>query len=217
MIYNSICTINDVLKERYICGTELVGDFDIPKLNPIQVNLDNFRAVPYNLASKEKKPKECILHFFIDDYRFESVWNNFEKCLETISFFKYACAPDFSVYSNMPKVMQIWQVYRNRALSMYLWNSGINVIPTVTWSDKASYEFCFDGLPGNSTLAVSTNGCHTIKAREYYKTGFKEMCKRLNPYNILVIGGKIDIDTDIPIVYLNGFSQDMTERLKNGR
>lgn len=211
-MYNGINTINDVLKEKYIIGAELTK-LGFPILNPVRVNLSKLRPVPFQNAGKEKKPKECVAHFFTDDYRFERVWNNCEKYLDILENFKYVCSPDFSCYSGMPYVLQLWQVYRSRAISHFLFANGISVIPTVTWSGEESFDFCFDGLPQNSTLAVSTNGCFTQNGKECYRIGFEEMCKRLNPYNVLVIGREIHVDVNIEVTFLNSFGQEMSERI----
>ena len=219
-MYNSINTKNDVMKEYYISNCTLAGTYGFPNLEPIVACLDNLKPISFNNAIKEKNPKDSVCHFFIDDMAFERLWNNCDKYIDVLKNFKYVCSPDFSMYSDMPKAMQIWQIYRNRALAFYLSTYGINVIPTVSWGFKDSFDWCFDGLPQNSTLAVSTNGCFSKIGKECYKLGFYEMCKRLNPYNIMVIGKEIKVDIDIPIIYLDSYGQQMTERLKgelNGR
>lgn len=213
-MYDLICTQNDVLREHFIAGAELVGKYGFPQLEPINADVEGLKSVPFHMASKEKNPRKAVCHCFLDDYRFETLWKEPLKSLETLQNFKYFCPCDFSVYSNMPKALQIYQIYRDRAIHHYFsCFGGVNCIPVVTWSDKASYEFCFDGLPKNSTLTVSTNGCHTIKAREYYKDGFMEMCRRLEPNRVIVVGGRIDVDCDVEIQYLDGFSQSMNKRL----
>ena len=154
-MYSSINTKNDVIKEGYILNSEFDGEDGFAKLNAIYANLDELRPVSFNNSIKEKKPRECVCHFFIEDMAFERVWNNCDKYLDILQNFRYVCTPDFSFYSDMPKAMQIWQTYRNRALGYYLSENGIDIIPTVGWGFEDSFEWCFDGLPQNSPLAVS--------------------------------------------------------------
>ena len=73
---------------------------------------------------------------------------------------------------------------------MAFWQKlGIEVIPNVCWSDESSYSWCFDGLPQNSILAVSTNGCLKDKvAKQLFIAGFNEMKRRLNPLKIVIVG-----------------------------
>ena len=214
-MYNSINTKNDVAKEGYILNCELSGEYDLPKLGSIHAYFDDLRPVPFNKAVSEKKPRECVCHFFIEDMAFERVWNNCDKYLDILQNFKYVCSPDFSFYSDMPKAMQIWQTYRSRALGYYLSANGISVIPTVDWGFEDSFEWCFDGLPQNSTLAVSTNGCFSRIGKECYRRGFEEMCRRLNPYNVLVVGREIEVDVDVPIIYMDSYGQEISKKLGN--
>lgn len=213
-MYDMICTQNDVLRERFITGAELVGKFGFPQLEPINADVTGLKPVPFHMANKEKNPRPAICHCFLEDYRFETLWKEPLKSIDTLLNFKYVCPCDFSVYSNMPLALQIYNVYRDRVIHHFLTCCGVNCVPVVVWSDESSFEWCFDGLPQNSTLAVSTNGCHTIRAREYYKRGFVEMCKRLNPNLVIVVGGKIDVDYDVEIQYLDGFSQQMKKRME---
>ena len=59
-------TKEDVLRERFIHNATLVGKYDFPQLPPIQVAADDLRPVPFSLAAKEKRPQDCICHFFQD-------------------------------------------------------------------------------------------------------------------------------------------------------
>lgn len=213
-MYDFIHTQNDVLRERYITGAELVGKYQVPQLQPINVRLAGLRPVPINLAGKEKNPRECVLHCFVDDVKFEGIWKDPLKQVETLSYYAYVCPCDFSFYYTMPTALQIYQIYRMRAIHHFLTCCGVKCIPVVTWSDESSFDFCFDGLPMESTLAISTNGCHTIRAKEYYKRGFVEMCERLKPTQVLVVGAEIFVDCDVPIVYMDGFSQQRKKRME---
>lgn len=56
-------TKEDVLRERYIAGAELTEKYGFPQLQSIYANLENVEPVPFNLASKEKHPKNCACHF----------------------------------------------------------------------------------------------------------------------------------------------------------
>ena len=69
------------------------------------------------------------------------------------------------------------------------------------FGDERSYEFCFDGLPQNSAVAVSTNGCTQGKAERYYfKKGLAELVKRLEPK---VIANYSNTPNDIFAEYRN--------------
>lgn len=207
-------TKNDVIRERFLYGAELVGKYQFPLLPRSHANLTGLAPVAFTQAAKEKHPKKSVCHFFTHDCEFEKLWNQPEKYFTMLNNFQYVCAPDFSVFSNMPLAMQIWQVYRSRALAWWLSLHGANIIPVATWSDVASFDFCFDGLPMHSTIAVSTNGCFSQSGKAAYRAGFVEMVDRIQPEKVLVIGRPLDAGIDCNIVYMPGQAQQITERLK---
>lgn len=186
-----INTKNDVMRERYLLGAKLVGKYGFPQLPAVTVHMENLIAVPFNLASKERNPKECICHFFLDDMQFERVWNNPAKYVPVLENFKYVCAPDFSFYETMPLAMQVWQVYRSRALAWWLLIHGVNVVPVAGWSDRPSFDWCFDGLPCGSSIAVSSTGCHRGDAPEVFRTGCAAALDRLPGSRLILFGDPV--------------------------
>ena len=103
-------------------------------------------------------------------------------------------SPDFSLYTNYPEAMQIWQVYRNRWCAAYWQSLGIKVIPTVGWSDSNSFKYAFLGIENNSTVAVSTVGILNNEiSKMLFEDGFTEMINQINPENILIYGNKLEI------------------------
>lgn len=151
--------------------------------------------VPYHETLRPKKKAwDNTVHFFLDDYKFESVWNTPLKTLSRIQKIGTALTPDFSLYLDYPIALQIFNVYRNRWLGRYWQEHGVAVIPTVSWSDKRSYDFCFRGIPKNSAVAISTVGTKNPEVREYFIEGFMEMLKQLEPKTIIVYGEYMPLD-----------------------
>lgn len=213
--------MRDTMKEYLIQGAELVGEFGMPQLSPVHIVEVPKNPIPYGSGKSCKNPRESILHFFVDDEKFTGIWSDPDKYLGLLQMFQYVCTPDFSMYADMPRAMQIWNCYRNRALAYYLQKNGVNVIPTAGWSDRGSFKWCFDGLPSESAIAVSNNGCLSEKGRLYFELGMRFLIATLKPERIILIGKSIEQETfgDVPIVCLDGFSQQMRKRMgaKNGR
>ena len=89
--------------------------------------------------------------------------------------------------------MQLWNTYRGRALAHWLQENGIKVIPNVRFNDERTYDFCFDGIEKDKTVAVGTHGCIKRRAdKAYFKAGLSELVKRLSPKNIIVYGAAPD-------------------------
>lgn len=163
------------------------GIYDIPHLTPEYIKADGF--IGFNYAKTCKQPDNYGLHFFVDDYQFTRVWSNPDAYLALLSKFKCVCTPDFSTYTDFPKAVQIYNHYRKHWLGAYWQYNGIIVIPTISWSDKASYEWCFDGEPIGGTVAVSSVGTQINRdSRKLFLDGYKEMLARLQPSLIYFYG-----------------------------
>ena len=176
---------------------------------------DNFipeDLIGFNYA-KSSKNKNCGIHFYVDDYQFERVWNYPEKYVDVLMEYDCILSPDFSLYMDMPMPMKIWNIYRSRQIGAYFQSQGIKVIPTISWAEKETFEFCFLGIPQGSIVSVSTIGVkENADALEIWKAGMQEMIRRINPKTIIVYGGKLDFDYGcIKTVY---FENKVTENWK---
>ena len=171
------------------------GEYNMPQINR-QFFQPPQMLVGFNYAlSHQRNPSKYGVHFYIHDYQFERVWTRPTRYVNLLRRFACVLSPDFSLFTNMPLAMQIWNVYRSRLLGQYWQNNGVKVIPTVSWSYERSYEFCFDGLPVNSIISVSTRGCvRQPDYRQLWQVGMAEAVRRLKPAIILVYGSKIDFD-----------------------
>lgn len=167
----------------------------------------------YAMTSTEKN---AGIHFFIDDYQFERIWNYPEKYIDILMQYDCILSPDFSLYSDMPMPMKIWNVYRSRQIGAYYQACGMRVIPTISWAEPETYCFAFDGIPQGSTVAVSTVGCRMNKnATDAWRDGMDAMIKAIEPKHILVYGGRIDFDFGDATVHY--YKNKVTEAMRNGR
>lgn len=136
-------------------------------------------------------PEETAVHFFIDDYQFERIWNQPAVYVGMLLDRGCECAltPDFSLYMDMPRAMMIWNVYRSRLIGQIMGDAGIKVIPTLQFADRESFKFCFDGiLPGG---VVATSNVGVVKdpdAIKVFVEGMDEAIKRIHPEKILCYG-----------------------------
>lgn len=165
-------------------------------------NITPSRLIGFNEVLTAKK-FDCGVHFYIDDYQFERIWNSPEKYIDKLAKFECVITPDFSLYMNMPLAMKIWNVYRFRTIGKILADVGIEVIPCIQFAGVDTFEFCFDGLPKHQTISISSVGVKQDKeAYEIFKLGVNECIKRLEPRKIILYGGEVkDIDfKDIEIV-----------------
>ena len=120
------------------------------------------------------------------------------------------------MYMDMPMPMKIWNVYRSRAIGAYYQSQGIKVIPTLSWAEPETYQFCFRGIPKGSIVAVSTVGVkENADALHIWRDGMDEAIRQIEPSQILIYGGAIDYDFDG--IFTHFYDNEVTERWKNGR
>lgn len=97
--------------------------------------------------------------------------------------------PDYSLYRDMPLSMQIWNIFRSRALGYYLQSNGIKVVPNVRFSDERTYDIACAGVKKNSTIALSTYGLMKIKKeKEIFKKGLDYVIRKLTPKTLIIYG-----------------------------
>lgn len=189
------------------------GKYQMPIIHKEKVIPTDLIGFNYMLTSENKK---CGVHCFVDDYQFERLWNNPEDYVEELSKYQCVFSPDFSLYMDMPYAMKIWNVYRSRMLGNYWQKRGVRVIPTVSWAEESTFEFCFDGIEKGCVVAISTIGVkQDSNALRVWQDGVTAMIEKIEPSKIIVYGGKLEYDfKDIPVIY---FDNKVTERMKEIR
>lgn len=177
-------------KSDFITGAQLVGNYEFPQLS--KTTFIPQKLIPFNTASTEKQTNDKWIHFFIDDYQFERIWNFPTRYLNLFKRFEGVFAPDFSLYDWLPRGQRVWNCYRSRALAYWLQHSGIDVIPVVEWAEYSDFEWCLDGLPHGSTLAMEVYGCNDSAAQRYaLLKGVELVCRRLDPFALVMYGDEI--------------------------
>lgn len=77
----------------------------------------------------------------------------------------------------------------NRFVDYTLQQAGIPMIPTAGFADESSWEWCFDGLLLNSTVAVTTNCLgRDREAHRLFVGGINTMVEKIHPTAIVVCG-----------------------------
>ena len=185
-------TVYDVFHAFLVENADYDGYYEMPRIrgcDEIPSGVITFsKAMARNMHGFDR-----WVVFYEHDRNFERLWNNPRAYLDKLKKFRGIISPDFSIYRNMPLCMQLWNTYRGRALAHWLQENGIKVIPNVRFNDERTYDFCFDGIEKDKTVAVGTHGCIKRRAdKAYFKSGLSELVKRLSPKNIIVYGAAPD-------------------------
>lgn len=209
-----------------------VGKFDIPEIpksNFSDDTLENLLLIGFDKINTDQSNYERMVHFFLYDYKFENIWKKPDEYVEKLKKYKAVLSPDFSMYIEMNKALQLYNTFRNRWCGAYLASKDIKVIPTVNWGDENTFEFCFDGIPKGSIVAVST---YMVRERnnhadqkDFFMKGYEEMLRRIEPSKIICYSEPFtEMQGDIIYVdyelsgwkYLNKESLDLPLHNKKG-
>lgn len=94
----------DVLNTRLLFPH--TGPWGIPALQPCDFRPESLAA--WHDPGARARASGCgAVHFFLDDYRFETVWSSPERTLPRVTAVGAALTPDFSVWADTPRAAQL--------------------------------------------------------------------------------------------------------------
>ena len=134
---------------------EGVGKWGLPFVRRQNIDLEDLNLISCtNCINDEREYYDRGVHFFVDDYNFEDIYLSPEKTFSLYSQYRFCCIPDFSVYPEMRMWRQFESVAHSRWCGAWWQAHGMKVVPTVTWDGYSSFEFCFEGIEGESLLLL---------------------------------------------------------------
>ena len=191
--------IKDTFGAYLLEGAQYAGYYDLPVIDVKVENLPKHLVAYSRLIFEEIEPN-TFCHFYEFDYKFDGrdgVWNSMVQGtyfkrgfnLDKLDKLSGIISPDYSLYMDMPRVMQIWNIYRSRTVCYRLNQLGYLCLPNIRWTDEESYKYAFGGIVEGSAMAVGTLGCSKEEYDKYlFIKGFEEMIIRLKPSLIIVYG-----------------------------
>lgn len=147
-----------------------------------------------HIAKKEYDYHEdALVNWYLDDYKFDGVrgiWHDYSFVLEVLRHFAGAITPDFSTNQDFPEAIKVYATYRMRAYGYWLGREGIEVVNNVRWGTEETFDYCFEGIPRNSIVAIGTvgGGPRKLIDRDRFEAGLFKMVELLHPHTILVYG-----------------------------
>lgn len=164
------------------------GKWGIPIVKKQSIDLSEIKLIACSdtRANDAEINKQCGVHFFVDDYRFNSIYRNPKRSLAKYAQYSFLLTPDYSTYADMNPWRQMESVAHNRWCGAYWQSEGLTVIPTVSWSTPSSYTYCFDGIAFGSIVAIGMIGCKSNKIG--FLRGYNAMMERIQPEAIICFG-----------------------------
>lgn len=163
------------------------GKYGIPLLPPYHASIPE-RFITYSDV-RNNSDRSCGVAGFDCDQTLLQYLKNLKRRVPLLSEFQCVSKPDFSLKVGLSFAIQIYSVFLSNAVAHYFVQQGLSVMPSVSWGDKPTYEFCFDGHSKGGAFLVSTIG--TMKderSRIYFRNGFQIFLRILNPEAVLLYG-----------------------------
>ena len=169
-----------LVRNEFLYHNNSTGKYDFPIIKKQEINVDEIEFLSYiNTKNNDSENKNKTIHFYTYDWKFEKVFENPEEEFEKLKQYKYILSPDFSLFTNMPLALQIANVFKNRWCGAYWQSKGLKVIPTVSWGDEKSFDFCFEGIEQGSVVAVCTY--YRENCEEEFVFGYNKMLEIIKP------------------------------------
>ena len=176
----------DVFHAFMVQNATYEGKLEIPSI--ASESLIPVKLIPFSKAIGGKD-LDAWVHFYEDDAVFERLWQHPKRYLPILKRYRGVIAPDFSLYRDMPLVMQYWNIYRSHAIAVWLQDNDIPVIANVRWGDERSYKLCCCGVPKNATIAIGSHGCiKLLEERKHFEKGLEYVIRTLRPKVIIIYG-----------------------------
>lgn len=185
-LYKTKKSCKDVFNAFMLEKADYAGNLELPLIHET-------KALPTGLVpfSKIKKSEayDKWIHFYEYDQIIERIWNDPYKYLPYLKKFGGAILPDFSLFMDMPLIMQMYNILRSRMVGRWLQDNGIKVITNIRFGDSRTYKTCCIGVPKNSTIAIGTHGCmKSRESREILENGLTYVLNTLHPTNLIIYG-----------------------------
>ena len=184
-------------EEKRALYNRMLGDYLYPTDNDYEIPLlltDNqpvHLELPFAPWGAEARYKKGITtyHFYVDDYRFEALYKDPIKLLE--SGCRAVVEPNNSIHDQTPAAYAIWQIYRKRYLARYLQECGLQVWVDLNVSPKFE-QLNAKGIPQgyNAFFTRGVSGWQPTLDRHL------QMAQRISGLehpNLCVYGGGDDI------------------------
>ena len=194
------------------CLYESNNIFDIPNLRvDMQAGKLPLPFAPYGADSRQKKGISTY-HFYVDDYRFEAIWKDPTKVLN--SGCVAVVEPNLSLFDTTPIAYGLQQIYKKRWIARYFQECGILVYADLNVSQKF-YEYNQMGIPDGYNAFFTRGYADRMPLLEAEHAIACKISGKENPNLIVYGGGKAvkEYCAKHSLVYVE---QLMTSKRNNG-
>ena len=174
--------------------------------------------IPFNTCKGMKKEDlNKAVHFFLDDYKFEQIWTRPRDFINTFLTYGNIVSPTFSIWSNQPYALNLFNMYRSRWCTRFFQEFGVNVLVDCRWSDESSYDYSFSGIEKHTPVIVNTVGTKYLDNRKMFVDGFEEMLRVVEPSDLYVYGEYMPVNFDKyfnSVTYFESFWKKQRDKIE---
>lgn len=186
-------------------GLHYVGKNELPQVKPYTGSIP-ILLTPYTM--KHAGDTTGAIHFYVDDYRFTGIylWGHIDQFTTQVAKYASVIAPDYSLYLDQSRTLNLFQIYQNRVVTAIWQQQGLNVIPSVSWGNADSFEYCLDALPQNSVLAIGGLGiAHHQSMIDLWEYGVHQTIRQLHPKALIFYGAPKKLDLPVETYYFTDY------------
>lgn len=179
--------------DKYIPDCLFASDnqYEIPSL---RLDVQPYSCdIPFVCFGEQSRTKDMgrtgTLHFYTDDYRFNSVFEHPEKILKHNP--ANIVEPNFSLYNDTPVSFGLQAIYKKRYVARAMQERGIGVYVDLNVANKF-YALNLYGIPLGYSSFCTRGYSDRLNSLEFEFTLAKRIANG-NPLNFVVYGGGEDV------------------------
>ena len=150
--YKQTKNLDNFFRQDFPPGDNFWG---IPDTEPVTTDLTGIRWTSFGEKAKIANAENTGIHFYVDDYKFESVWTRPDKWIDLLRACRAVVSPDYSNYTDMSRAQQLWNHYRRQWCARYWQERGVTVVSSLSWACGHLEAWNFAGIPRGTTCATS--------------------------------------------------------------
>ena len=185
-----------------------LGKYDLPYITCQNLVSPDYLAL-YSETHNYHKTDRTFVCFYQYDIKFdnikgifEAIYHNDEKLLakykERFKDIRYAIAPDYSEVGDIPRIENIYRLFKSRIVSLWLWfECDIIVIPNITYANENYFDVMLDGIEDTEVVAFSVKGSIKEQLERYllqkaikHTVDNLKQLKKIIVYSVSVDDGK---------------------------
>ena len=148
-----------------------------------------------NISSNTKK----CLEFYVKDTTLEGFWDKRHELYKQLKEFdfKFIIAPNFSIYTDAPRIDHLYNIKRSSIVYNELLESGINAVPDISYFNLADLNQWVNQINKNNIKLIAFSFQNVgvgLKPSNIWKqnlTGLRYLCENINSDVEIILAGVV--------------------------